>query len=97
MDRVGAGGPRGVEDARDRKIGLGGVTAAERDGSIRPSDVDGGGVRLREDGDCADPELARGAENADGDLAAVGDEKPVNRPRRYFLPRWPLSQSDQSP
>jgi hypothetical protein len=97
MDRVGARGPCGVEDSRDREIGLGGVAAAERDGSIRPADVDGGGVRLREDRDAADPELARSSEDADRDLASVGDEKPADRPRRYFLPRWPFSQSDQSP
>jgi hypothetical protein len=97
MDRVGAGGARGVEDSRDREIGLGGVAATERDGSIRPVDVDGRGVRLREDRDAADPELASSSEDADRDLAPVGDEKPADRPRRYFLPRWPFSQSDQSP
>src|SRR5207237_1772096 len=37
-------------------------------------DVDGGGVALRVDYDGPDPELPAGADDAHGDLAAVGDE-----------------------
>jgi len=43
--------------------------------------MDGSAVVRRVDGDAADPELVRGAEGPDGDLAAVGDQDLVQQAR----------------
>jgi len=49
------------------------------------------------DGNRSDPHLARRSEDADGDLAPVGDEEAADAGDRYFLPRFPFSQSAQRP
>ena len=50
---------------------------AEADGGVGLPDVPGPGVRVGVDGDAADAEPAQGADDPDGDLAAVGDEHGV--------------------
>jgi len=59
-----------VQIRADRPLAL-----ADDVGLIGLETVDGKAVLLRIDGDGAKPELSGGAENTDGNLAAVGDEQ----------------------
>ena len=74
MDGVGAAGDGGRDDVGDREVRLRGRGVADADGLVRQLDVEavlvGGGV----DGDSGEAELLAGADDADGDLAAVCDE-----------------------
>ena len=74
VDGVGPTGDGGRDDVRDREVRLGGRRVADADGLVGELDVEavlvGGGV----DRDGGEAELLAGADDADGDLAAVGDE-----------------------
>ncbi|CAM5226496.1 hypothetical protein SNARM312S_02144 [Streptomyces narbonensis] len=71
----GAGG--GVEERRNRQVGLGGRRRTDPYRRVRLADVPGVGVRVAVDGHRADAELPQGADDADGDLAPVGHEDGV--------------------
>ena len=76
MDEVHALLFRERDDAGDVEIGTDRAFAFADDiGLIRLEAVDGEPVFLRVNGDGAQAEFRRGAEDADGDLAAVGDEQ----------------------
>ena len=74
MDGLGAGDLGGAEDGRHLEVAVGGAGAADADGAVGEGDMEavavGGGV----DRDGLDAELAAGADDADGNLAAVGDQ-----------------------
>ena len=87
MDRFGAGFPRGLEHALLVEVALGRSAGAEQVRLVGEGDVERAAVRLRVDGDGADTELAQRAEDADGDLAAVGNQHfPEGRHVRRILP-----------
>src|SRR5262245_64677978 len=74
MDGVALGCGRGGDERGNAEVALRGERRADVDSPIGEADVEtvlvGGGV----DGYCLDSELAAGADDADGDLAAVGDQ-----------------------
>ena len=72
---VGAGLLRGGDDPLDVQVALAGRGAADVDRTVALQDVEGAAVGVGVDGDGLDAEGAAGAGDADGDLAAVGDEK----------------------
>ena len=75
MHGVGAGAARRLDDAVDDEVALDGGRRADGIGLVRHLHVQGLAVGLREDGDGGDAGLATGADDADGDLAAIGDEQ----------------------
>ena len=75
MHGVGARAARRLHDAVDDEVALDGGRRADGIGLVRHLHVQGLAVGLREDGDGGDAGLATGADDADGDLAAVGDEQ----------------------
>ena len=77
VHRAGAGALRGVDDRLDLEIALGRRRRPDQIRLVRVGDVQRGAIGLRIDGDRAEPELSEGAEDADRDLAAVGDQNLV--------------------
>ena len=65
----------GSEQGGDRQVGLGGRGRADPYRHVGGTDVGGGAVGVRVDGDGAQSEAARGADDPQGDLAAVGDQE----------------------
>ena len=65
---------RRVEDPLLVEVALGRRAGPEEEGLVGLRDVERAPVGLRVHGDGTDPELAQRAEDADGDLATVGDE-----------------------
>ena len=74
VDGVGAGGARGVDQQVGAQVGVGRRGAGQPDGAVGLARVRAVGVRVGVDGDGADAEVAAGAEDPAGDLAAVGDQ-----------------------
>ncbi len=74
MDRVGAGDLAGGEDLRDVEIAVAGRRRADADALVGEAHMHGVGVGGRMDRDRGDAELLAGAENAERDLAAIGDQ-----------------------
>ncbi len=74
MDRIDIADFGRADDAIDLEITFltGGFT--DTDGLIRQLDVEGIDVRLGIDGQRLDPEFLAGADDAQRDLAAIGDE-----------------------
>ena len=72
VHRVRALRATGGDDLRRVQI-RGRTGARQRVRRVGVADVQEGGVVLREDGDRGDAHLGRGAGDADGDLAAIGD------------------------
>ena len=77
VDRLRTAAQRGLDDAVSAEVALGSRAGAEEVCLIRESDVPGSAIRLRVHGDRADPELAQSPEHTHRDLAAIGDENPV--------------------
>ena len=82
MDGVRAGAFGGVDDAGDVEVAFPRRGGADGDGAVGGGDVHGGGVGLRVDGDGFDAHAPRGARDAAGDFAAIGDEKGTYLPRQ---------------
>ena len=82
VHRIGAAALGGIEDGGDVEIGLGGLGRADQHGFVRQLHRQrvriGGAVDL----DGVDAELARGADDADRDLAAIGDEQTLDQGAR---------------
>ena len=74
MDRIAAGLPGRRDHARDVEIGRRAL-ALERDRLVDPPDVQRRGVVLGMDADRGDAEFGGGLGDADGDLAAIGDQE----------------------
>ena len=74
MERVAPRLPARGQHRVDVEVALRGGRRPDRDRLVGETDVNGVPVGLRVDGDRRDLELAQGAENADCDLTAVGDE-----------------------
>ena len=80
---------RGCDDCVDAQVALGRRRRAEPDGRVRDADVRRRGIRVGVDGHRLHPHLVRGPDDADGDLAPVGDEDPAERRRHEPSPRRP--------
>ena len=78
---LGAGAARGVDDGVDVQVGLAGRSRAEADRRVRLPDVPRVGVGVGVHGHRADAEAAQGADDAHGDLAAVGHQHGVEQGR----------------
>ena len=74
MDGLGPGTTRDVDDGRDVEIAARRLVAAEVKRLVRLAHVPGDTIAVRVDRDCGQPHLAAGAYDANGDLAAIGDE-----------------------
>ena len=74
MDAIGAAVTDRVEDRVGVEIALGRGLPAERVRLVGEPDVQCVAIELGVDGDGLDAELASGADDAHGDLAAVGDQ-----------------------
>ena len=86
---VGAGGHGSRENARRIQI-CGRSDAAERHGLVRPAHMQGAGVVLRVHGDGREPQPRGRTRDADGDFAAVGDQKLFHgTPTALASPRVP--------
>ena len=75
VDRPGARRPGRLDDRGDRQIGLRGRGGADANGGVGEAHMRGVRVGVGIDGDGAEALGARGADDAAGDLAAVGDEQ----------------------
>ncbi len=74
MDGFGPAAEGDFEDLVDVQIGFAGGRGAEEIGFVGVSNVERGAVDVGVNGDGGDAEFAAGADDADGDLSAVGDE-----------------------
>jgi len=74
VDGLGAGLADDTQDAVDVEVALGRRRGAEQVGLGGPLDVQGVAIELRVHGDRRDPELVERADDADGYLAAIGDQ-----------------------
>ena len=74
MDRLGAGLPRGVDDARDVEVAFARGRRADQHRLVGQPRVPRVGVGLREHGDGAHVQPARRLDDAAGDFAAVRDQ-----------------------
>ena len=74
VNGVGAREAGGLQDAGDGEVAFGGGGGADLDGVIREPGVQGASVSFAEDRHRANAHAAQSAENAAGDLSAIGDE-----------------------
>ncbi len=81
MHGIRSGCERGVDDGVDREVALAARSGADADGAVREPHVQGGAVGVGVDRDGLDTEIARGADHAAGDLAAVRDQERVEHER----------------
>ena len=73
VDGVAVGAAGDVDYFIDAQIAFAGRRGADGIGFIGEANVKGGAVGFAENGDGADAEFAAGAEDANGDFAAIGD------------------------
>ena len=64
----------GVEDGADRQVGVGRERRSDPERLVGHLHVQGVAVRVGVDGDGGEAELSAGPDDADGDLASVGDQ-----------------------
>ena len=75
MDGASARTPGGVEDRVHAQIAFGGRRRADAVCLVGFGDMEGVGVGIGIDRDGLQPHAARGADDADGDFAAIGDQE----------------------
>src|SRR5712671_264535 len=74
MDRVAAGDDRGADDGGGRQVRALGIRRPDADGFVGELDRQGFAIGLAVGDDGLDTERAARPEDAEGDLAAIGDE-----------------------
>src|SRR4029079_15291227 len=74
MDGVALGRGRGSDEGRYAEVAVGGERRPDVNRAVGEADVETFAVGRGVDGDGLDTELPAGADDADGDLAAVGDQ-----------------------
>jgi hypothetical protein len=84
MDRIATGGDGRVDDRVDVEIGPC-PTTAELIDRVGLAIVQRCRIVGRADGNGANPQITRGADDADGDLAAVGDEQRARQAHRSMV------------
>jgi hypothetical protein len=80
MHRLGAGLARSFDHTRDIEITVARPRWSEQHGLVGHGDMHRVAIRLRIDGDGAQAHGAGGADDAAGDLAAVGDQERAKTP-----------------
>ena len=75
MDRLGTAAPRGIDDAWYGEIAVAGWRCADAHCTIGRLHVQRVGIRIGVHRDGGDAQASRGADDAAGDLAAVGDQQ----------------------
>ena len=93
VDGVGAGRARGVDEQVGAQVGVGRRGAGQPDGAVGLARVRRVGVGVGVDGDGADAEVAAGAEDPAGDLAAVGDQDSGDHRDRAHIRKTPKPAS----
>ena len=83
MDGFGAVLAGGVENAVDAQVAFGGGRGADVLGFIGHAHVERGAVGIGVDGDGGDAHFAQRADDAHGDLAAVGDQDLAETSKRH--------------
>ena len=86
MHRVGAGGEARLDDLVDVEIGGRGLRRPDMHRLVGGEHMHGIAVGVVIDGDRGDAEPPRRPDDADGDLAAVGDQYLPEHSRRFPLP-----------
>ena len=89
MDRLRTGGLGGGDDLVDDEVGLVRGSRAEVHGDIGCQGVGGLGVGIGVHGDGADAQAPARADDAQGDLAAVGDEDCVEELHGHHILKTP--------
>src|SRR6516225_4951927 len=84
MDRLGAGGARGLDERGDVEVALASRCRPDAHRLVGLAHVARGGIRIGVDRHGADVHAPRGAEDAAGDLAAVGDQEALDHARAYM-------------
>ena len=74
VDGLRAADARGFQDGFDAQVGVARGGGADAVGFVGHRDVLGGGIGVGMDGDGAQAHAARGADDAAGDFAAIGDQ-----------------------
>lgn len=74
MDGFGIGSTSGFDNPGGDEIAFRRGAGADAHGLIRHLDVEGGAVGFGKDSDAGDSHLAKGADDADRNLAAIGDK-----------------------
>ena len=82
MDRLDPVGEGRLDDRLDPEVALGRRRWTDADGDVGLLDVQGAGIGVAVDGDRFHAHLVAGADDPDGDLAAVGDQDSTERGRR---------------
>src|SRR5699024_282862 len=85
VDGLRSGRLGGGDDLVDAQIRFGGGGRAQVHGGIGGLDVGGVGIGVGVDGDGSDPEPTAGADDAQGDLSAVGDEYSLEHRGAHIL------------
>ncbi len=92
VDGVGAGDLAGGEQRGNIEIGLPRRRRADAHRFVGQLDVHGFGVDGRVDGDRGDSQLLRGAQDSQGDFAAIGDQDFLeHRAQTITNKGWPYS------
>jgi hypothetical protein len=86
VDRLDVGDLGRRDDRGDAQVRLAARRGPDADGLVGLPQVERVRVRLRVHGDGLDAELAAGADDALGDLAAVGDQDPPEHQAVFFTP-----------
>jgi hypothetical protein len=84
MNGIAVGFPGGSDHRRDVEIGRGAL-AFESDRLVDAANMQRRCVVLRMDADGSETELGRGAGDADGDLAAIGDQETFQHVLEIFM------------
>ena len=83
MDGFGAALARRFDHALDIEIAVARARRSEQNGLIGHRHMHGATVGLRIDGNRAQAHRFRGADHADGDLAAIGDQEGAKSPVEF--------------
>ena len=95
VDGVGVGDLGGADDAVDFEIAVGARSRADADGFVSELNVEAVLIGFGIDGDGLDADLLAGADDAEGDLAAIGETSaavgaagPFYLRRKRACPNW---------
>src|SRR5262245_41071562 len=102
MHGIGAGPPCRIDQRGNVQIALRRRRGADRFRLIGGTHMRRPAIGVREDGDGYNPHLSAGANDPEGDLAAVGDEQPLDQRRAHAgfslarkarRPSWPSDET----
>ena len=85
MDGIRAGALGGIDDAGNVEVAFARRCGADGDGAVRGGDMHGSRIRFGVNGNRFDTHATRGAGDAAGDFAAIGDEEGTDHPRGEYV------------